>query len=52
MAALGALICFILALLGAKIGNLDLVVFGLVFVALHLLIGSWPFSGLPWRREV
>ena len=43
--ALLALICFVLALFGAHVG-LDLVVLGLVFIAAHLLFGSW----LPWRR--
>ncbi len=46
MAALAALICFILALFKVHIGTIDLVVLGLAFVALHLLLGAWP----PWRR--
>jgi hypothetical protein len=46
MAALAALICFILALFNVHIGSINLVVLGLVFVALHLMIGAW----WPWRR--
>jgi hypothetical protein len=51
MAALLALICFVVALFGGSLGSIDLVTLGLAFVALHLLIGGWPFGGtLPWRR--
>lgn len=51
MAAIAALICFILALLHAPVG-FDLIALGLAFVALHLLIGLWPLGGSPpWRRS-
>jgi hypothetical protein len=45
MFAILALIAFLLALLGAHLGHLDLVVLGLVFVAAHLI---WPWT--PWHR--
>lgn len=40
MFALIALICFVLALFGAHLGGIDLMILGLCFVALHLLFGS------------
>lgn len=39
-------VAFVLALLGVDTENFDLVILGLLFVALHLLVGV----GLPWRR--
>ena len=36
-----ALLCLLLALFGVKL-SVDLVVLGLVFVALALLFGNWP----------
>lgn len=51
MFALLALIAFVLALFRVAIENVDLVILGLAFVALHLLVGTWPFSGNPpWTR--
>lgn len=50
MAVLAALVCFLLALFGVTPGGLDLTILGLVFVALHLLIGPWPLS-LPALRR-
>jgi hypothetical protein len=51
MFALAAVITFALALLlalfGVNTGNLDLTVLGLLFVALHLLVGG----GWPWARR-
>ncbi len=44
MAALLALICFVLALFDVDTGPVDVLVLGLVFVALHLLIGIWPLD--------
>lgn len=44
MAALLALICFVLALFSVKLGQIDPLVLGLVFVALHLLVGNWPLD--------
>jgi hypothetical protein len=49
MFALLALICFILALFKVTLGQIDLMILGLCFVALHLL---WTIS-IPtpsWRR--
>jgi hypothetical protein len=45
MFALLALICFILAEFKVHVGQLDLVILGLVFVAAHLL-----YSWTPWTR--
>lgn len=45
MAALLALLCFLLALFGVHPGGLDMMVLGLCFVALHLLVGVWPLRG-------
>jgi hypothetical protein len=42
-----AMICFILALFGATLGAVDLVILGFVFVAAHLAFG---ISLTPWRR--
>ena len=50
MAALAALVCFLLALFGVHPGGLDLVTLGLVFVALHLLVGAWPLNLTAFRR--
>jgi len=50
MAALLALICFILALFGVHPAGLDLVILGFCFVALHLLVGVWPLRGPIIRR--
>lgn len=51
MFALLALLCFVLALFRVVLGSVDLVVLGFVFVALHLLVGAWPFAGTaPWAR--
>jgi len=44
-----ALLCFLLALFGAHVGTLDLVLLGWVFVALALLVGNWPV-GLAVER--
>lgn len=41
MAPFLALLCFLLALFGVHL-SFDLVVLGLVFVALSLLVGNWP----------
>jgi hypothetical protein len=49
MAALAALLCFLLALFGVQPG-IDLTLLGLAFVSLHLLIGTWPL-GLIRRQQ-
>ena len=52
MFALLALITFILALFGASIAGLNLLILGLVFVAAHLLFGGWsPWSGWVVRSR-
>jgi hypothetical protein len=48
MFALLALLCFVLALFRVTLGELDLVVLGLAFVALHLL---WAVPLPGWRRR-
>lgn len=50
MAALLALLCFVLALFKAKVGEIDLVVLGFVFIALALLLGNWPINKWPSAR--
>ncbi len=45
MFAILALLAFVLALFGANVAGLDLVVLGLVFVAAHLI-----YAWTPWRR--
>ena len=48
MFALVALILFILAAVGLAT-SVDLIAWGLAFVALHLLLGWWPVRGAaPW----
>lgn len=47
MFALLALIAFILALFGAHLGSIDLVVLGWVFIAAHLLFDFRPWGN--WR---
>jgi hypothetical protein len=39
-------VAFVLELMGVATNHVNLVTLGLLFVALHLLLGS----GLPWRR--
>jgi hypothetical protein len=48
--ALLALICFILALFGVAVGQIDLVVLGLCFVAAHLVFGGGFYPTFPARR--
>ena len=49
MWAIAALVCWILAfilkLIGESLGRFDLVILGLVFLAMHL---AWGWT--PWRR--
>ena len=40
-----AAVCFLLVLLGTSVG-FDLIALGLLFLALALLVGNWPFG--PW----
>lgn len=46
MFALLAVLCFILKLFKAHLGDIDLVVLGLMFLALHFVFGPiWAYSG-------
>lgn len=47
MFAILAVVCFLLALFHAHIGDIDLVVLGLVFLAAHFI---WS-PALPWSRR-
>jgi hypothetical protein len=49
MLALLALVCFILALFHVAVGEIDLVILGLCFVAAHLLFGGGFYPVLPRR---
>lgn len=52
MAALAALICFILACLKVEpFDTVKMIPLGLAFVALHLLIGNWPIGLIAARRQ-
>lgn len=46
MAALIALIVFVLAAFGVAIGSVNLIAVGLAFLTLHFIIGGWPFGVL------
>jgi hypothetical protein len=48
MFAVCALVVFLLALFGAKIGSLNLLYLGLAFLAAHLV---WSPVTLPWSRR-
>lgn len=47
MFALVAFLLFLLALIW-EAAPFDLTVAGLMFVALQLVFGSWPWGPLPW----
>ena len=49
MFAFLALLCFLLALFGAHIASIDLVVLGLAFIAAALLVGNWPMGYVTER---
>lgn len=49
MLALLALVCFILATFGVKLGIVALVPLGLAFLAAHFVVGDLV-PGIPWRR--
>lgn len=50
MAALLALICFVLAMFGVKFDAVNIIYLGFALLALALLIGNWPI-GIIGRRE-
>jgi hypothetical protein len=55
MLAILALVCFILATIDATVGPLspvDLIALGLAFLAVHFIVGPWPWGGTyPWQRR-
>lgn len=51
MFALIAVILFLLAAFGVAFGTIDIVALGLASVALHLLVGLWPFGTLRITRN-
>lgn len=51
MFALAAFVCFVLVVFGVS-AHFSILALGLAFLALHLLVGTWPFAnGYPWRRQ-
>lgn len=44
MAAIIALVIFILAVFDVSPGGIDMIALGLAFLALALLIGNWPLG--------
>lgn len=44
MLALLSAVCFLLVVLGAAIGGLNLTALGLLLLALAVLFGNWPFG--------
>lgn len=51
MAALIAMVLFVLAAFGIKFEAFGIVEMGLAFLALALIVGNWPFGGFSIRRE-
>lgn len=51
MAAIVALILFVLAAFGVKFNDVNIVDLGLAFLALALLIGNWPVGVVLARRQ-
>ena len=49
MFALLALLCFLLALFGAHVGEINLVILGFVFIAAAMLVGNWPVGTMMTR---
>jgi hypothetical protein len=49
MFALLALICFVIAQFETALGQVDMTLLGLAFIAAHLLLGGGPF--IPWRKS-
>lgn len=51
MAALIGLILFVLAAFGVTFGKINIVDLGLACLALHLLVGLWPFGTITLTRR-
>jgi hypothetical protein len=51
MFAILALLAFAIALFGGSIGNIDLVILGFCFIALHLIVPLWWVNGRPGVRS-
>ncbi len=51
MFALVAVILFLLAAFGVKFDEINIVDLGLAAMALHLLVGLWPFGTLTLSRK-
>jgi len=50
MFALAAFVCFVLVVFDVS-ARFSILALGLAFLALHALVGGWPFAnGVPWRR--
>jgi hypothetical protein len=50
MFALAAVILFLLAAFGIKFDSVGIVELGLASLALHLLVGLWPFGSFASRN--
>jgi hypothetical protein len=46
MFALIAVILFLLAAFGVKFDEIDITLLGLASLALHMLVGAWPFGSV------
>jgi hypothetical protein len=51
MAALLALLCFVLDTFHAKLANINLVSLGLAFMALHFIVGLWPIGTVSVKKN-
>lgn len=51
MAALIALILFVLASFGLKFDSFNIVWMGLAFLALAMIVGNWPFGYIIHGRN-
>lgn len=51
MFAIVAALLFILAAFNVQLGAMNLIALGLCALAIHLLIGSWPFGAIQLTRK-
>jgi hypothetical protein len=53
MFAVLSAVCFLLVLLGATLGGIDLTTLGLLFLAIWAFVGNWPFApfALSWSAH-